>query len=565
MPPLKLSTNPTTVFGGTTITGTAGVYYGDAVLGFSQPWTLTNYGVIQGAATGSYAGVYLEFGGKVTNAVNGSVVGSITGGTNGIYFGRAAGALVNQGTVSATGSTGHGAFFGAGGTVTNGASGATAGLISGGYEGIDFVGGPGTVTNFGRIEAKGGTNNVKTPGVLLNQGGAITNNGTIAGAYYSFAISGNTIQGGGVGIVSNNSATITNFGRIRGGAAGIYLGGSSGAATVTNFGTIEGGIGIDANNSTTSVTVVNHGAIKSDGVGIQLAAVVGGAGNDRVVVFPGAVFMGNVNGEGGSNTLELAAGASTGVISGLGESDLNGGFANFGVVSVDTGASWKFQSTQAATDTINLAAAQVEFSGTVQAGHTVAFTAGGATAKIDNVAQFAGKVTGFRPGDVLDFAGVTATSVSYSPGTLTLFNGGVGFAQIAFTTPIANPVFSVTADGAGGTSIHIKPPPVADFNADRMSDVLFQNSDGTPAIWEMNGLNVIPGGAGVPSLGNPGPSWHLISTGDFNGDGNSDLLFQNTDGTPGIWEMNGLNVLPGGAGVPSLGNPGSSWHLIPGL
>ena len=30
---LQLTTNPTTVFGGTNITGTSGVFYGDAVLG----------------------------------------------------------------------------------------------------------------------------------------------------------------------------------------------------------------------------------------------------------------------------------------------------------------------------------------------------------------------------------------------------------------------------------------------------------------------------------------------------------------------------------------------------
>jgi hypothetical protein len=215
----------------------------------------------------------------------------------------------------------------------------------------------------------------------------------------------------------------------------------------------------------------NHGTIQGFGGGIPqyIPAVAGGAGNDRVVVFPNAVFQGNVNGEGGINTLELAAGAGVGVIQGLGSS-----FANFGVVSVDDGASWTFQSMQAATDTINLAAAQVEFSGTVEASHTVAFTTGGATAKIDNVGQFAGTITGFQRGDALDFAGVTATGVSYSPGTLTLLNGSIGFAQISFSTPIAHPVFSIIADGLGGVSLHIEPLP-NDFSGDSKSDLLWQN------------------------------------------------------------------------------------------
>ena len=35
-------------------------------------------------------------------------------------------------------------------------------------------------------------------------------------------------------------------------------------------------------------------------------------------------------------------------------------------------------------------------------------------------------------------------------------------------------------------------------------------------------------GGGVVSP-NPGPSWKAVGTGDFNGDGHSDILWQNTD------------------------------------
>jgi len=73
-------------------------------------------------------------------------------------------------------------------------------------------------------------------------------------------------------------------------------------------------------------------------------------------------------------------------------------------------------------------------------------------------------------------------------------------------------------------------------------------------IWEMNGTNVVGGG----SLGNPGPSGHVIGTGDYYGNGYSDIVFQNTSGEVCIWEMNGTTVIGGG----SLGNPGPSWHPI---
>jgi hypothetical protein len=72
----------------------------------------------------------------------------------------------------------------------------------------------------------------------------------------------------------------------------------------------------------------------------------------------------------------------------------------------------------------------------------------------------------------------------------------------------------------------------------------------------MNGTNVIAD----PLVGaNPGPSWKAIGTGDFNDDGHSDSLWQNTNGQAAIWEMNGTNVI-GEAAVGA--NPGPSWLAI---
>ena len=97
-----------------------------------------------------------------------------------------------------------------------------------------------------------------------------------------------------------------------------------------------------------------------------------------------------------------------------------------------------------------------------------------------------------------------------------------------------------------------------DFNADGMSDILWQGADGTPAIWLMNGMNAIAVGAVGPF--NPGPSWHVQGTGDYNGDKRSDILWQADDGTPAIWLMNGLNFVAGGAA--GSFNPGHDWHVI---
>jgi hypothetical protein len=90
-----------------------------------------------------------------------------------------------------------------------------------------------------------------------------------------------------------------------------------------------------------------------------------------------------------------------------------------------------------------------------------------------------------------------------------------------------------------GPSWHVKES--GDFNGDSKSDILWQNDDGTPAIWLMNGSHVL---ANSPAGSfNPGPTWHIKATGDFNGDSKSDILWQNDNGTPAIWLMNGSTVL----------------------
>ena len=87
-----------------------------------------------------------------------------------------------------------------------------------------------------------------------------------------------------------------------------------------------------------------------------------------------------------------------------------------------------------------------------------------------------------------------------------------------------------------------------DFNGDGKSDILWQGSDGTPAIWLMDGTNAVTVGAVGPF--NPGPSWQIKGTGDFNGDGKSDILWQGSDGTPAIWLMDGMNVMCAGCRRP---------------
>jgi hypothetical protein len=90
------------------------------------------------------------------------------------------------------------------------------------------------------------------------------------------------------------------------------------------------------------------------------------------------------------------------------------------------------------------------------------------------------------------------------------------------------------------------------FSDDGSTDIVFQNTDGAVALWDMSGINVVGGGL-VP---NPGPGWQIEGTGDFFG-GNSAILLQNTDGAVALWDMSGTNVIGGGL----VGNPGPTWHV----
>ncbi len=117
----------------------------------------------------------------------------------------------------------------------------------------------------------------------------------------------------------------------------------------------------------------------------------------------------------------------------------------------------------------------------------------------------------------------------------------------------------------GGGAVSPNPGPswkaigTGDFNGDGLSDILWQNtSSGQVSIWEMNGNSLIGGG---PVTAQSRAGLESGGTGDFNGDGHSDILFQNTtsSGQVSIWEMNGNTLIGGGPVSP---NPGPSWKAI---
>jgi hypothetical protein len=74
-----------------------------------------------------------------------------------------------------------------------------------------------------------------------------------------------------------------------------------------------------------------------------------------------------------------------------------------------------------------------------------------------------------------------------------------------------------------------------DFNGDRKADLLWSNTNGDTSIWLMNGTQV----SSTPDLGVVANGWSIVGTGDFNGDGFGDILWRNTNGDTSIWLMTG--------------------------
>ena len=99
---------------------------------------------------------------------------------------------------------------------------------------------------------------------------------------------------------------------------------------------------------------------------------------------------------------------------------------------------------------------------------------------------------------------------------------------------------------------------VADMNGDGNPDLIFQNSYGQVVVWYLGSTGAVVS-SGTIYAGNLG-DWRIANTADLNGDGNADLVFQNTAGQVFVWFMNGKGTAIGSASIYSGGALGD-WRL----
>jgi hypothetical protein len=99
-----------------------------------------------------------------------------------------------------------------------------------------------------------------------------------------------------------------------------------------------------------------------------------------------------------------------------------------------------------------------------------------------------------------------------------------------------------------------------DIDRDGRTDLFFQNSANLDiGYWLMKDTCLTGSGLlGVAS--NPGGTWRVVATGDFNNDNKADLLLQDASFNLGIWYLNGTSFQSGTYTTP--GNTGTNWVAV---
>ena len=125
-------------------------------------------------------------------------------------------------------------------------------------------------------------------------------------------------------------------------------------------------------------------------------------------------------------------------------------------------------------------------------------------------------------------------------------NGNTSGPQILTSHSIAKLPTGYQIDGIG------------DFNNDGNSDLLLQSDTGVLHFWEMNGYQLLKNihGPTLPA------GWQVAGIGDFNGDGVSDVVIESDTGALKLWEFNGHASGPQLLHTPGLDRLPAGDHIV---
>lgn len=134
---------------------------------------------------------------------------------------------------------------------------------------------------------------------------------------------------------------------------------------------------------------------------------------------------------------------------------------------------------------------------------------------------------------------LTATTISGQKTTVLNGRGTIAGTVVTSVAPLPAPP---------------RAPHPRDFNGDGMSDILMTATDGSGAqIYTMNGVTITSSATVAAPAGS---GWAVVASGDIDGDGKADLVWQNAS-TIALYEMNGSSVVASG----TL-NPGAGWKVV---
>lgn len=84
----------------------------------------------------------------------------------------------------------------------------------------------------------------------------------------------------------------------------------------------------------------------------------------------------------------------------------------------------------------------------------------------------------------------------------------------------------------------------ADFNRDGNTDILWRHRAGFFSAWSMDGTTRLSSDR-LPRGQLSDPSWKIVGTGDFDKDGNADILWRSDAGFVSVWNMKGIYLAKG--------------------
>jgi hypothetical protein len=162
--------------------------------------------------------------------------------------------------------------------------------------------------------------------------------------------------------------------------------------------------------------------------------------------------------------------------------------------------------------------------------------------------EFSGDtITDFSAGDSIHVTDATAANFSFTRvGDVVTLGSGESFTLTGTST-----LRLVTeAASAGGMQIVVdEADPRSDFTGDGVSDILWRNDNGTLSWWSGSGPGFAYSGPLIP-LGN---EWQVAGTDDFNADGRADVLWRHSSGALTFWASTGSDFSYS-AGITGVGN-----------